>query len=295
MRKILSLLLSAALCAVGINTTVFAEESKTSLVYIESATGETGDTVSIPIGIKDNQGIISLVTEISYDTTALKLVSVNKNAEFWKAANMTPGGDYTAQPYRIIWYDGLATSDFTENGTLANLSFEILNEGSHEIELSVSDSDTFNSEFISVPVAVSNGVVEVSSESKTTTTESATTTTTTTTSTTATTKPTTTTTTSTTTTTEPPTTPAEPISMGDVNEDGSVDATDASLVLYEYAVLSTGGSGSYSEIQKTVADVNFDGIIDAADASEILSFYAYLLTGGTETDMINWHFSQLSF
>lgn len=170
MRKIFSILLFvvASFCVANIDSTAFAEEKQSSTISIGSVTGEINETVNVPISIENNQGIISLVTEISYDNTALKLISVNKDADFWKSANMTPGGDLSAQPYRIIWYDGLAKSDFTEDGTLAELSFEILKEGSHEIRLSISDNDTFDSNFYNVPIETCNGKIDVASESITT-------------------------------------------------------------------------------------------------------------------------------
>ncbi len=65
---------------------------------------------------------------------------------------------------------------------------------------------------------------------------------------------------------------------GDANEDGVVDGRDASLVLTEYAKISTSSPASFSESQTIRADVNFDDIIDARDASMILSYYAYLST-----------------
>ena len=75
---------------------------------------------------------------------------------------MTPGGDLTAQPYRIIWYDGLAKSDFKEDGTLAIISFEILKAGSHTIKLSVSDDDTFNTNFDGASFITNDGLIDVS-------------------------------------------------------------------------------------------------------------------------------------
>ncbi|MCM1506458.1 MAG: dockerin type I domain-containing protein [Ruminococcus flavefaciens] len=74
---------------------------------------------------------------------------------------------------------------------------------------------------------------------------------------------------------------SDTLSMGDVNADGSVDAVDATLVLTEYARLSTGSDYSFSDSQIAVADVNSDGFVDAVDASLILAYYAYLSTGGT--------------
>lgn len=116
-------------------------------------------------------------------------------------------------------------------------------------------------------------------------------TTTTTKATTTTTKATTTTTKATTTTTAKKTTttvtttkavttttqPAKLISLGDINEDGYVDAVDASGVLAEYARLSSNeGKGGFTDAQKKLADVDKNGYIDAVDASSILAYYAYL-------------------
>lgn len=69
---------------------------------------------------------------------------------------------------------------------------------------------------------------------------------------------------------------------GDVNGDGLIDAVDSSLVLVEYAALSTeGGTSTFTEKQKIYADVNSDGIIDAVDGSLILAYYAVASTSGT--------------
>ncbi len=68
--------------------------------------------------------------------------------------------------------------------------------------------------------------------------------------------------------------------LGDVNEDGSIDASDASKVLAEYAATATGKSSSLSENQKKAADVNADKAVDAVDASKILAYYASAATGG---------------
>ncbi|MBR5683097.1 MAG: hypothetical protein IKW96_07435 [Ruminococcus sp.] len=66
--------------------------------------------------------------------------------------------------------------------------------------------------------------------------------------------------------------------LGDVNNDGNVNAVDASQVLKYYAKLSTGGEGGFTEAQKLAANVNGDSIIDAVDAAKILSYYAYVST-----------------
>lgn len=48
-----------------------------------------------------------------------------------------------------------------------------------------------------------------------------------------------------------------------------------------YAVYSTGGvPEDMTDELFTAADVNEDGRVDAKDASDILSYYSYLSTGG---------------
>ncbi len=70
------------------------------------------------------------------------------------------------------------------------------------------------------------------------------------------------------------------ITMGDIDSNGIVDANDASYILTEYALLSTGSTGDFSSRQNVQADVNNDGIINSNDASKILAYYSVNSTGG---------------
>lgn len=72
-------------------------------------------------------------------------------------------------------------------------------------------------------------------------------------------------------------------SRGDVNGDSLIDSTDASLILSEYARMSTTGISGFSAEQKKAANVNGDDSVDSSDASAILSFYSYVSTGGTSS------------
>ncbi|MBR2283970.1 MAG: hypothetical protein IJ874_06075 [Ruminococcus sp.] len=66
---------------------------------------------------------------------------------------------------------------------------------------------------------------------------------------------------------------------GDVDGDRMVSAADASLVLQEYAALSTGDKSILTEDQSLVADVTGDSLIGSDDASWILSYYSMAATG----------------
>ena len=71
--------------------------------------------------------------------------------------------------------------------------------------------------------------------------------------------------------------------LGDLNEDGVVDASDASLALSDYANFSSGKGHILEHILIVAGDANFDDILDASDASLILSYYAYKSSGGTKS------------
>ncbi len=67
--------------------------------------------------------------------------------------------------------------------------------------------------------------------------------------------------------------------FGDVNDDGKIDAVDASLISIEYASLSTIDAISTFTVEQTnAANVNLDEFVDARDASAIQCYYAYLST-----------------
>lgn len=76
----------------------------------------------------------------------------------------------------------------------------------------------------------------------------------------------------------------EGANLGDINNDGTIDSSDASLALSEYASISTGGESILDEIQKQAGDVYPDDAIDSSDASRILTYYAYAST--TQGDII---------
>lgn len=69
--------------------------------------------------------------------------------------------------------------------------------------------------------------------------------------------------------------------LGDVNSDNMVNAVDASMVLTDYAVVSTGKPSELNENQLKCADTDANGTVNAIDASRILTYYANTSTGGS--------------
>ena len=65
----------------------------------------------------------------------------------------------------------------------------------------------------------------------------------------------------------------ESFTLGDVNDDGSIDSTDARWALQHYVGLRT-----LDSTQFLAADVNFDNLVDSSDARMILQYYVGLRT-----------------
>lgn len=66
--------------------------------------------------------------------------------------------------------------------------------------------------------------------------------------------------------------------FGDIDNDGKINAVDATYALVYYANISTKKEGGLTESQQKAADVDNNGDINAVDASYILSYYAYTST-----------------
>lgn len=67
--------------------------------------------------------------------------------------------------------------------------------------------------------------------------------------------------------------------LGDVNNDGQINASDSSFVLSMYSQLSAGYTNEFTEAQMKAADVNGDGFVNASDSSSILNYYSMLSIG----------------
>lgn len=75
--------------------------------------------------------------------------------------------------------------------------------------------------------------------------------------------------------------------LGDINEDGNIDSTDASLVLTTYAEMAASKEFKVSDKVLKLSDVNLDGKLDARDASHILKYYA---VSSTISETIDWEY-----
>lgn len=70
--------------------------------------------------------------------------------------------------------------------------------------------------------------------------------------------------------------------VGDVNEDGTIDASDAAQILAAAAKIGSGADGGLTPTQEASANVNADEAIDATDAAAILRYAAAAGSGNED-------------
>ncbi|WP_296569862.1 dockerin type I domain-containing protein [Ruminococcus sp.] len=227
---------------------------------------------------------VSLIKfHIFYDTRLT--VKENSNGEFvnsGKAVKSFTTGSSMVEEGQLAFYAYSDENILLDNASLFTIDFIIPEDAEqgdvYPIGISYVDDGIVPDMFINsqqdeagrlqmtyvFTKGIYNGYLKINGEKQTTTTTTSTTTSTKTTTTTA-------------VTTAPPV-PNPEYKLGDVNNDGLINAVDASSVLEYYAIVSSARFSTFTAGQKLAADVNHDGFIDAVDASKILSYYAYLST-----------------
>ena len=67
--------------------------------------------------------------------------------------------------------------------------------------------------------------------------------------------------------------------LGDIDNDGKITGSDATMILAAYTSLSSNGDTNLTKEQEIAADIDADGIITGSDATLLLSYYTALSSG----------------
>ena len=116
-----------------------------------NAEGDPGDVVSIPIEISNNPGFSAISAGVSYDSSALTLVSAPLASGV--------GGQISASSSGISWLNG---TDFNGNGAFFTLRFKInsvVTAGDYPVALTVSSASNYDEDDVDFTVA--NGAIKV--------------------------------------------------------------------------------------------------------------------------------------
>ncbi|MCL1816597.1 MAG: cohesin domain-containing protein, partial [Clostridiales bacterium] len=136
------------------------DDEEGAKISVTNAKGMHGDTVSVYITLADNPGLAGLQLAISYDETALKLVSVTK-ASALESMLFTGIKDPAPNPFTVLW---ASQSNDNSNGDILKLEFAILDSaktGIYPVEISYIAENTIDEDFEPVPVITKNGHITV--------------------------------------------------------------------------------------------------------------------------------------
>lgn len=162
MKKVLSIFLAVLMSL----SMAFVVKAANPMISVDQVSGKRGDTVDVKVRISGNPGIISMRIFVKYDKDALKFIKAS-NGEIFNESAATFGDNVDANPYTLLWEDALSTENYTADGILVTLTFEILDtavEGRSDIEVVLDSGSTFNSNIEEVNFGISNGFVNVTDE-----------------------------------------------------------------------------------------------------------------------------------
>ena len=133
-----------------------------ALIKVSTVKGTAGKTVDVNVSLSNNPGMVAMTLNITYNTSALRLVSV-KDAGVLGSSSHKP--EYSS-PYTLSWANDTATSNYTVNGTIATLSFEIIDAtpvGDYPITVSYDYNNygIYNKDLNRVNFNTENGTVQV--------------------------------------------------------------------------------------------------------------------------------------
>lgn len=157
MRAIKRVFLGLVLCLL---LAVSALGAQTPQITAGSASGSAGDTVTIPVDIKQNSGLAGWMLEISWDPAALELSGEVTAGGTFSGGTLLPGKVQDGR-LRVFWY---STRNQSADGTMLNLQFKIADSaksGYCAVDVQVLADNTVDENGEPVAVQASGGSVQV--------------------------------------------------------------------------------------------------------------------------------------
>lgn len=137
-------------------------DENAAMFMVGQVTGRVGDEVKVTVDMKNNPGVQSVMLDIGYDATKLELTKVEDH----KLMGSFIGSEtMAANPYVLYWDDTTASANITTSGTMATLTFKILDAGAVGDELAITvdyDPDNvFDKDLVSVSFDKVDGTITV--------------------------------------------------------------------------------------------------------------------------------------
>lgn len=131
-------------------------------IIIGEVSGRAGETVEVPVILKNNPGVASMKMNVKYDAAALEIVSAEINSDFKGATGAIVEENIDKNPILLNWML-LGDGNITGN-TFAVITFKIkeeANEGKYIVSVTINEDDIYNGNGDAVPFEAESGFVEV--------------------------------------------------------------------------------------------------------------------------------------
>lgn len=146
-------------CEISITTPNISQAAN---VYIPAGiVAEKGQSVTVPVMINNNQGIMGYRLSFTYNTSDLQIVSVSNVEEFYGNISDSIGNEDGS--FDVVWN---STENKTSNSTLLYLNFDVVSTTvdqavESQIQINYTSGDTFNENYEDVELNCTNGVVVI--------------------------------------------------------------------------------------------------------------------------------------
>lgn len=143
-------------------TAVIEATGSVPKIIVDSVQASRGGTVKVAISLANNPGIASMRLNVDYDSSVMTLVGVD---DLDKLGSELHSNRFT-DPYVLCWANDTATENFTANGDVVILTFEVSEtaaSGSYEVSVSYDydKADIHNVQVEKVRFYTEVGTVEV--------------------------------------------------------------------------------------------------------------------------------------
>ena len=159
MKKIISLLCVVALLVMLMPSALVMADDGDATFEVVSVASCAGGTADVVIKMTNNPGVTSVQLKVLYDYKYLTLKNVTDGGILGEYAH---SDKYDSSPYTLSWENDTSTTNYTDNGIIATLTFEVKeNTPKGKYDISIFRNEQLNADGNSVRFGIVNGVIDV--------------------------------------------------------------------------------------------------------------------------------------
>ena len=142
---------------------VLPDPDQMPIFIVSDGSAHPGDTVQVTVCIQNNSGLTAAALNLHYDPAVLTLTNAVENSLF-PSGTFVFGSDYSAEPFIVLYEDGLSTVNHTENGAFLTFTFTVKEDaplGETTVYVTYEEESTFDFDLQNVAFLTQEGHVSV--------------------------------------------------------------------------------------------------------------------------------------